>query len=69
MKELFIPSDFAGSKGIILFEVSGWGDATGHFTLWNGSKVAHGDYFKPKGSAVLKGVKLWKIGSSINYLV
>lgn len=27
----------AGRKGIVVFEVSGWGDASGHFTLWNGS--------------------------------
>jgi hypothetical protein len=36
---------FNGKQGIIWFQVSGWGDATGHFTLWNGSQVAHGDYF------------------------
>lgn len=24
-------------KGIVVFDVSGWGDASDHFTLWNGS--------------------------------
>ena len=27
-----------GRKGIIIFEVPGWGDATGHADLWNGSR-------------------------------
>ncbi|MXO33516.1 hypothetical protein GFU95_00620 [Apibacter sp. B3889] len=26
-------------KGIISFDVSGWGDASGHFTLWDGDKL------------------------------
>jgi hypothetical protein len=26
-------------KGIIIFEVSGWGDASGHADLWNGEKA------------------------------
>jgi len=30
--------DKLGTKsGIVAFEVTGWGDATGHFTLWDGS--------------------------------
>lgn len=28
-------------KGIIMFEVSGWGDATGHFTLWDGKDLIY----------------------------
>lgn len=35
-------------KGIVMFEVSGWGNASGHFTLWNGSELSyasgHDDY-------------------------
>lgn len=31
-------SKLFGKKGIIVFEVSGWSDATGHADLWNGSK-------------------------------
>lgn len=37
-----------GKKGIIAFDVSGWSDASGHFTLWDGSDLAYAgghDYF------------------------
>jgi len=34
----------SGRKGIIIFEVSGWGDATGHADLWDGKKVVGSDY-------------------------
>jgi|WetSurMetagenome_2_1015567.scaffolds.fasta_scaffold599963_2 hypothetical protein len=30
------PSRFSGSKGILVFEVHGWSNATGHVTLWDG---------------------------------
>lgn len=30
-----------GRKGIIVFEVSGWTNATGHFTLWDGEKLLY----------------------------
>jgi hypothetical protein len=33
----FIDTRLAGKNGIVVFEVSGWGDASGHFTLWDGS--------------------------------
>ena len=36
-----LTGDVSGAKGIILFEVSGWSDATGHFDLWDGSNCAH----------------------------
>ncbi|RLL27579.1 hypothetical protein D9K80_18215 [Acinetobacter cumulans] len=29
-------------KGIIVFEVTGWGDSTGHFTLWEGGENGRG---------------------------
>lgn len=36
------PSEYktklSGRKGIIVFEVTGWSDATGHADLWDGSK-------------------------------
>jgi hypothetical protein len=48
------PSDFQGHQGIILFQVSGWSDATGHFTLWDGSNVAYGNYFSEAYN-----IKLW----------
>ena len=27
-----------GKKGIVVFEVKGWANATGHFTLWDGGE-------------------------------
>lgn len=35
----------AGKKGIVLFEVSGWSDAAGHATLYNGSGCYDHCYF------------------------
>lgn len=32
---------FNGKKGIIVFEVSGWGNAAGHFTLWDGQNLIY----------------------------
>jgi hypothetical protein len=32
-------------RGIILFAVQGWSDATGHFDLWDGANASHGAYF------------------------
>lgn len=42
------------TKGIIMFKVSGWGDASGHFTLWDGKDliypggVEHNDFNNEK---------------------
>ena len=33
-----------GRKGIIIYEVSGWADATGHADLWDGSKCVYKGY-------------------------
>jgi hypothetical protein len=33
----------SGATGILSFNVSGWSDATGHFTLWNGQSVVDPD--------------------------
>ncbi|MDD3005438.1 type VI secretion system amidase effector protein Tae4 [Flavobacterium sp.] len=30
---------FKNKKGIIVFDVSGWSNATGHFTLWDGTNL------------------------------
>lgn len=43
-KEKLTSSDWDflnNNKGIIMFEVSGWGDASGHFTLWDGAHLAY----------------------------
>ncbi len=37
-----------GRRGIIAFDVTGWGDASGHFTLWDGKELLYSgghDYF------------------------
>ena len=33
-----------GKSGIIIFEIKGWSDATGHADLWDGGKVVRDDY-------------------------
>ncbi len=35
--EDFIRAHLLSKNGIIVFKVKGWGDATGHFTLWDGT--------------------------------
>lgn len=36
--------ELKGKKGIIVFEIKGWDDATGHADLWDGGKVLRDDY-------------------------
>lgn len=36
--------ELKGKKGIIVFEIKGWDDATGHADLWDGAKVVRDDY-------------------------
>jgi hypothetical protein len=38
-------SDFSGLKGILVFSVAIWTDASGHATLWNGSTCSDHCYF------------------------
>ncbi|GAA5787401.1 type VI secretion system amidase effector protein Tae4 [Chitiniphilus shinanonensis] len=38
-------AQLAGKKGIVNFAVSGWNDATGHVTLWNGRDCGDHCYF------------------------
>lgn len=41
-----------GLKGLIVVEVQGWGDATGHVTLWDGSITGDGtNYQNPNSSS------------------
>lgn len=41
----WLDSKLAGRNGIVVFDVSGWSDASGHFTLWNGTsrKLAYAE--------------------------
>lgn len=36
-----IVDKFKGKKGIIVFDVTGWRNATGHFTLWDGKDLSY----------------------------
>ncbi|MCC2596367.1 type VI secretion system amidase effector protein Tae4 [Pusillimonas sp. MFBS29] len=50
------PTSFAGKKGIIVFDVDVWNDASGHVTLWNGTMCADSCYFPVSTRA-----KLWEL--------
>lgn len=50
-----------GKTGIIIFDVTGWGDATGHVTLWNGSTCGDSCYFNPNPPAKTDKVLFWEI--------
>lgn len=39
------PQLLKGKKGIVLFDVGGWSNATGHATLWDGSNCSDKCYF------------------------
>jgi hypothetical protein len=40
-------SKIQGQKGVIVFDVSGWGNATGHITIYDGNgNCGHDCYFK-----------------------
>lgn len=45
--------DVKGRRGIIMFKVDIWADATGHFDLWNGSECAHHCYFDEASAVYL----------------
>lgn len=42
--------ELKGKKGVVLFEISGWGDASGHATLFNGSSCYDHCYFNEPGT-------------------
>ncbi len=48
-----IPEAFMGRQGVIIFDVKGWTDATGHADLWNGTKCRHHGYFNKASSVML----------------
>lgn len=49
-------SQFSGVKGLLVFNVSIWSDASGHATLWDGSKCSDHCYFDDANE-----VKMWKL--------
>ena len=48
-----VTSGFAGKKGIIVFNVSRWSDATGHITLYDGNICSDRCYFTESDSEQL----------------
>ncbi|MFD1556796.1 type VI secretion system amidase effector protein Tae4 [Paraburkholderia silviterrae] len=52
----------AGKRGVILFEVSGWSDAAGHATLFNGSNCYDHCYFnEPEGKYRTDRANFWSL--------
>lgn len=47
-----IPNSFIGKQGIIMFEVSGWSDATGHVTLWDGFDCVNNENYWSRAQKV-----------------
>lgn len=67
--ELITSEHFSGYTGIIVWRVDGWRDATGHFTLWDGTKGlyegSHRYFDLPRrrldgGGGWLTKVELWR---------
>jgi hypothetical protein len=52
------PADFAGHKGIITFDIR-FLDATGHSTLWNGSRTVDQQELDP-AQLPCSVARLWK---------
>lgn len=55
-------NDIFGKKGIIVFLISGWGDANGHVTLWNGSLcIDDSNYFVPSEKYSVIDLFFWEL--------
>lgn len=55
-------NNISSKKGIIVFLISGWGDANGHVTLWNGSKcIDDSNYFVPSEKYSVKDLFFWEL--------
>lgn len=53
---------FTSKQGVLIFKVSGWGDATGHVTLWDGSRCGDHCYFThPNPNVKTVEVNFWEI--------
>src|SRR5690606_36267717 len=54
--------NLVGRKGLIVMEVSGWSDATGHVTLWDGVQSGDGtSYHDPDSGSYGGRVSLTRI--------
>jgi hypothetical protein len=54
-----VPASFKGRQGVVVFEVDGWTDATGHMDLWNGARARHNAYFNRATK-----VMLWEVADA-----
>lgn len=57
-------SDFTGAKGIIVFSGSGWSNARGHVTLWNGAICSDACHFmasSDNGTFIPEKGYLWSL--------
>lgn len=57
-------SDFKGKKGIIVFLGSGWSNARGHVTLWNGAICSDACHFMgsdENGTFIPNAAHLWSL--------
>ncbi|MBC7683802.1 MAG: hypothetical protein H7176_01070 [Bdellovibrionales bacterium] len=52
LAQQLLDTKLAGKNGIVAFKVSGWGDAFGHFTLWDGAtkKLAYATHYDDPAS-------------------
>ena len=57
-----IPRSFRNKKGIILFEVNSWNNATGHVTLWDGNNCVANDCYWH----LAQRVYLWQSSELLN---
>lgn len=54
--------ELSNKKGVILFEVSGWRDAVGHATLWNGKQCYDHCYFnESKVNYITRRANFWSL--------
>lgn len=55
-------SAIAEKRGLILFEISGWSDARGHATLWNGNRCYDHCYFnEPEANYKTDRANFWSL--------
>jgi hypothetical protein len=65
-----VPASFKGRQGVVIFEVDGWTDATGHMDLWNGARCRHNAYFNRAAHVMLWEVSdapTQKLGGSVGH--
>lgn len=52
-----VRGQFAGKKGVMVFQVSGWQSAQGHITLWDGAQCADRAYFEHEPLEIPEGAE------------